>query len=58
MTSYNRALEITRCESIETTFSHENNFVCGDAHPNERQAVVKANRVRKPLGCNAAEMMA
>ena len=48
MTSYNRALEITRRESIETAFAHEKTFVGGDAHPNERRAVAKANRVRKP----------
>ena len=48
MTSYNRALEITRCESIETTLRTRRVFVDGDAHPNERRAAAKANRVRKP----------
>ena len=43
MTSYNRALEITRCESNEAT-----TFVGGDAHPNEQRAAAKANHVRKP----------
>ena len=41
MTSYNRAFEITRC-------AHEKTFVGGDAPPNERRAVAKANRIRKP----------
>ena len=46
MTSYNRALEITGCESIETT--NEKTFVGGDAPPNERRAAAEANRFRKP----------
>ena len=46
MTSYNRALEITRCESIETTL-HEKTSVGGDAPPDERRAVAQANHVRK-----------
>ena len=46
MASYNRALEITLCESIETTLRTKT-FVGGDAHPNERRAAAKANRLRK-----------
>ena len=41
MTSYNRALEITRCESIENV-AHEKAFVGVNAHPNERRAAAKA----------------
>ena len=50
MISYNRALEITGCESIETTLRTRKllKFVGGDAPPNERRAVAKANHVRKP----------
>ena len=48
MTSYNRALEITRCESNEIMLRTRRLFVGGDAHPNERRAALKANRVRKP----------
>ena len=46
MTSYNRALEITRCESIDVA---RENF-CGreGARLNERRADVKANCVWKP----------
>ena len=47
MTSYNRALEITLCESIETTL-HKKMFAGGGAHPNEWRAAAKANRLRKP----------
>ena len=49
MTSYNRALEITGCESIETTLrTRRLLFVGGDAPPNERRAAAEANRFRKP----------
>ena len=49
MTSYNRALEITGCENIETTLlANEKTFVGGDAPPNERRAAAEANRFRKP----------
>ena len=49
MTSYNRALEITGCERIETTLrTRRLLFVGGNAPPNERRAVAKANHVRKP----------
>ena len=48
MTSYNRTLETTRCESIELDVAHEKAFVDGGAHPNERREVAKANGVRKP----------
>ena len=47
MTSYNRALEITGRESIETTLAKEKTFVGGDAHQNERWAAAEANRVWK-----------
>ena len=47
MISYNRALEITRCESIEPTLCMRRLSVGGGAHPNERRAAAKANRVRK-----------
>ena len=47
MTSYNRALEITRCESIETTLRTRGRLG-GDTHTNERRAAGKANHVRKP----------
>ena len=40
-----RALK-QRCVRVKT-------FVGGGAHPNERRAVAKANRVRKPRGCSA-----
>ena len=43
-----RVLEITRCESIETTLRTSKTFVGGDAPPNERRAIAKANHVRKP----------
>ena len=46
ITSYNRALEKTRCESIETTGRTRRRG--GGVHPNERRAAVKSNRVRKP----------
>ena len=39
MTSSNRALEITQCESIDTTLRTRRPFVGGDAHPNERRAL-------------------
>ena len=45
MTSYNRALEITRCDNIETTLRSRRLLW---APPNERRAVAKANRARKP----------
>ena len=48
MTSYNRALEITRCESIKTTLRTRRLFVGGDAPANERRAAAEANRFRKP----------
>ena len=41
------ALEITRCESIETTLRTRRLFFCG------RGAVAKANNVWKPCGCSA-----
>ena len=48
MISYNRALEITRCESIiETALRTRRLFVGGDAPPDERRAVAKASYVRK-----------
>ena len=48
MTSYNRALEITRCERIENV-AHKKTFGRGQgAHLNERRAVAKANHVWKP----------
>ena len=53
MTSYNRALEITRRESIETTLRTRKTVVGGDAHPNERRTAAKAKRFRKPRGCSA-----
>ena len=50
MTSYNRALGITRYKSIETTLrTRRLFFVGGSAHTNERRAAAKANRVRKNL---------
>ena len=49
MTSYNRALEITGCESIETTLRTRILFlVGGDAPANEQRAAAEANRFRKP----------
>ena len=49
MASYNRALEIiTGRESIETTLRTRRPLWAGNAHPNERRAGAKANRVRKP----------
>ena len=49
MTSYNRALEITQCENIETMLRTRILFFVGrGAHPNERRAVAKPNRVGKP----------
>ena len=51
MTSYNRAFEIAGCESIETTLRTREYFFVGDAHPNERRAVAKVNRVRE-RGCS------
>ena len=48
MTSYNCALEITGCESIETMLRTRRLFVGGDALPNERRAAAEANRFRKP----------
>ena len=53
MTSYNRALEIARCESIETTLRTRRPSWGGHAHSNERRAAAKANRVRKPWACSA-----
>ena len=42
MSSYNRALEITRCESIETALrTRRRLFVGGGAYPNKRWAVAK-----------------
>ena len=47
MTSYNRALEITGCESIKTTL-RTRRLLGGDAPPNEWRAAAEANRFRKP----------
>ena len=47
MTPYNRALEITRCENIETALRTRILLFGGGAHPNKRRAAAKANRVRK-----------
>ena len=48
VTSYNRTLEITEYESMEITLRTRRLFVRGDVRPNERKAVAKANRGRKP----------
>ena len=34
-------------------FAHERTFVGGDAHPNDRRAVLRAKRVWVPPGCSA-----
>ena len=47
MTSYNRALEITRCETRDDV-ANEKTLMGGDAPPNERRAAAEANRFRKP----------
>ena len=47
MTSYNRALEISRCESIETALQTRGH-VGVDAPPNERRAAAEVNRFWKP----------
>ena len=44
MTSYNHALGMTRCKSIETKLRTRILFVGWDAHPNERRAAAEANR--------------
>ena len=44
MTSYSRALEITRCESIETTLRTRRLLRAGTPPPNERRAAAEANR--------------
>ena len=46
MTSYNRALEITRCENIETTLRTRRLLWAGTLM--QRRAAAKANLVRKP----------
>ena len=46
MTSYNRALEITGCESIDSTL-RTRRFL-GAGYPNERRAIAKENHVGKP----------
>ena len=50
MTSYYRALEKTKCESIDTTVRARSLFFCGrgDAHPDKRRAVAKGKPVGKP----------
>ena len=50
MTSYNRALGITGCESIDTTLRTRRLLWAGKLlrMTNERRAVAKANHVRKP----------
>ena len=47
--SDNCALEVTRCESIETTLrTNEETFVGESVNPNEHRMVAEVDRVRRP----------
>ena len=51
MNSYNRALEITGCESSCDNIAHEETFVGWVTHLNERRVAVKTNHVWNSRGC-------